>query len=288
MVQRFTPNRADLPSGADNPLSYAVSKRDATILDTVTEAVAYRQTLLAYQPVMRASNQSKVAFYEGLIRVLDPTGRVIPASDFMGQAENTNLGRELDVQALRMGLQSLRDNPGLRLSINMSARSIGDAAWSKLLHGYLEQEPTIGERLILEITEESTMIVPELVMNVMDELQPYGVCFALDNYGSGNTAIRYFKDFYFDILKIDGQFVRGIAKNPDNRAITAALLSVANHFDMLTVAENVETSEDAALLTEMGVDCLQGFYFSAPTVQPAWLRQNQTNAGQPAARREDG
>lgn len=288
MVQRFTPNRADLPSGADNPLSYAVSKRDATILDTVTEAVAYRQTLLAYQPVMRASNQSKVAFYEGLIRVLDPTGRVIPASDFMGQAENTNLGRELDVQALRMGLQSLRDNPGLRLSINMSARSIGYAAWSKLLHGYLEQEPTIGERLILEITEESTMIVPELVMNVMDELQPYGVCFALDNYGSGNTAIRYFKDFYFDILKIDGQFVRGIAKNPDNRAITAALLSVANHFDMLTVAENVETSEDAALLTEMGVDCLQGFYFSAPTVQPAWLRQNQTNAGQPAARREDG
>lgn len=288
MVQRFTPNRADLPAGADNPLSYAVSKRDATILDTVTEAVAYRQTLLAYQPVMRASNQSKVAFYEGLIRVLDPTGRVIPASDFMGQAENTNLGRELDVQALRMGLQSLRDNPGLRLSINMSARSIGYAAWSKLLHGYLEQEPTIGERLILEITEESTMIVPELVMNVMDELQPYGVCFALDNYGSGNTAIRYFKDFYFDILKIDGQFVRGIAKNPDNRAITAALLSVANHFDMLTVAENVETSEDAALLTEMGVDCLQGFYFSAPTVQPAWLRQNQTNAGQPAARREDG
>lgn len=288
MVQRFTPNRADLPSGADNPLSYAVSKRDATILDTVTEAVAYRQTLLAYQPVMRASNQSKVAFYEGLIRVLDPTGRVIPASDFMGQAENTNLGRELDVQALRMGLQSRRDNPGLRLSINMSARSIGYAAWSKLLHGYLEQEPTIGERLILEITEESTMIVPELVMNVMDELQPYGVCFALDNYGSGNTAIRYFKDFYFDILKIDGQFVRGIAKNPDNRAITAALLSVANHFDMLTVAENVETSEDAALLTEMGVDCLQGFYFSAPTVQPAWLRQNQTNAGQPAARREDG
>lgn len=288
MVQRFTPNRADLPSGADNPLSYAVSKRDATILDTVTEAVAYRQTLLAYQPVMRASNQSKVAFYEGLIRVLDPTGRVIPASDFMGQAENTNLGRELDVQALRMGLQSLRDNPGLRLSINMSARSIGYAAWSKLLHGYLEQEPTIGERLILEITEESTMIVPELVMNVMDELQPYGVCFALDNYGSGNTAIRYFKDFYFDILKIDGQFVRGIAKNPDNRAITAALLSVANHFDMLTVAENVETSEDAALLTEMGVDCLQGFYFSAPTVQPAWLRQNQTNVGQPAARREDG
>jgi EAL domain-containing protein (putative c-di-GMP-specific phosphodiesterase class I) len=275
VVNRFKARRADVPPGADNPINYAVTQRDKDTPDMVRDAVIHKQMLLAYQPVMRASNPAKVAFYEGLIRVLDATDRVIPASDFMPQVEGTELGREIDVQALRMGLQALRANPGLRLSINMSARSIGYTDWNKTLRRHLKQDDTLGERLILEITENSAMLVPELVVNFMDELQPHGVCFALDNYGAGNTAIRYFKDFFFDILKIDGQFVRGIAQNPDNRAITAALLSVAGHFDMLTVAENVENAEDAALLTQMGVDCLQGYFFSAPTVQPAWLRQNQ-------------
>lgn len=279
MVSRSKRRFADVPAGADNPLNFAVSQQNQSTMDMVKEAIAHKQTLLAYQPVMRASNHTKVGFYEGLIRVLDATGRVIPARDFMPTIETTELGREIDVVALRMGLQALRANPGLRLSINMSARSIGYGAWNKMLHRHLRQDTSIGERLILEITEGSAMQVPELVVDFMDELQPHGVCFALDDFGAGHTAIKYFKDFYFDILKIDGQFIRGIARNPDNRAITAALISIAEHFDMLTVAEFVENGEDADLLTQMGVDCLQGYHFGAPTTQPAWLRPNQKRAG---------
>ncbi|KIN62077.1 EAL domain protein [Sulfitobacter noctilucicola] len=279
MVNRIKNRFADIPAGSDNPINYAVAQRDKNIVEMVADAVAHKQTLLAYQPVMRASSPTKVAFYEGLIRILDATGRVIPAKDFISAIETTELGREIDVLALRMGMQALRCTPGLRLSINMSARSIGYGAWTKTLMRHLKQDPTIGERLILEITESSAMLVPELVVDFMDELQPHGVCFALDDFGAGYTAIRYFKDFYFDILKIDGQFVRGIAQNPDTRAITAALLSIAEHFDMLTVAESVENKEDAALLSEMGVDCLQGYYYSAPTVHPAWMRGLQAKAG---------
>ena len=178
-----------------------------------------------------------------------------------------------------MGLRALQANAGLRLSINMSARSIGYKPWIQTLRRFLKRDPTIGERLILEITESSAMIVPELVVNFMDELQPDGVCFAMDQFGAGYTAIRYFKEFYFDILKIDGQFVKGIAHSPDNRAIIGALISIAHHFDMLTVAERVEAAEDADCLAQMGVDCLQGYYFAAPTVQPDWLRTQQTRAG---------
>lgn len=245
----------------------------------VQTAIDQRQCLLAFQPVMRASAHTKVAFYEGLMRVLDPTGRIIPAKEFMPSIEDTEVGRKIDVLALRMGLQTLRKHPGLRLSINMSARSIGYSAWNKTLHRHLDQDASLGERLILEITESSAMLVPELVMDFMDDLQNYGVCFALDDFGAGYTAIRYFKDFFFDILKIDGQFIRGIAKNPDNRAITAALISIAEHFDMLTVAEFVENADDAALLTQMGVDCLQGYHFAAPTTQPAWLNGAEAKTG---------
>ncbi|MGC3938238.1 EAL domain-containing protein [Roseobacter sp. EG26] len=267
---------ADVPPGAESPLSFAVSKRDQNTIDMVAEAIKNKQVLLAFQPVMQARAQGKVAFYEGLIRVLDYTGRVIPASDFMDTIENSELGRQLDTLALGLGLRALNDNPGLRLSINMSARSIGYQQWNRTLDRWLTRNDLIAERLILEITESSAMMVPELVVDFMDRLQIEGICFAMDDFGAGYTALRYFKDFFFDILKIDGQFIRGIANDPDNQAMTSALVSIARHFDMLTVAEFVENKEDAETLVRIGVDCLQGFHFAAATTRPHWLRDAAT------------
>ena len=122
----------------------------------------------------------------------------------------------------------------------------------------------------LEITESSAMLVPELVIAFMDDLQKQGVAFALDDFGSGYTAIRYFKDFFFDILKIDAQFIRNIHLDPDNAALTAALISIGKHFDMFTVAEAVESIEEAEHLRTLGVDCLQGYLFGAGTMRPKW------------------
>ncbi|WP_298858123.1 EAL domain-containing protein [uncultured Sulfitobacter sp.] len=256
--------------GTLSPLDFAVSKNEQGILETVKEAIAHNQTLLAFQPIMRGDAQGQVGFYEGLIRVLDATGRVIPAGDFMGKIEDTETGREIDVLALRHGLNSLKSNPHLRLSINMSARSIGYRPWMNCLNRFLTTSPTLGERLILEISESSAMLVPELVIDFMERLQPRGICFAMDNFGSGQIAIRYFKDFDFDILKIDGQFMRGIARNPDNQAVVRALFGIAKEFDMLTVAESIETHEDAIVARQIGIDCLQGYFFAAPTTQPDW------------------
>ncbi|WP_254694171.1 EAL domain-containing protein [Sulfitobacter sp. SK012] len=278
MARPFHYKRVPVISGSDNPLNYAVGQIEKTTLECVADAIKHKQTLLAYQPVMRTDNQKVVAFYEGLIRVLDPSGRVIPAKDFMPEVENTEAGREIDVLALRMGLRALNNNPNLRLSINMSARSIGYQPWNNTLNRALNRNTAIGERLILEITESSAMHVPELVVDFMDRLQPKGICFAMDDFGSGQTAIRYFKDFLFDMLKIDGQFIQGIAGNPDNQALTKALISIAQHFDMLTVAECVECHEDAVMLTELGVDCLQGYFFAAPTTRPSWMRDTSMRA----------
>ena len=275
MKERSKHRFANLPEGGENPLNYAVTQRDRSTLAMVTDAIAHKQTLLAYQPVMRDAADEKVAFYEGLIRVLDPTGRVIPAREFMPVVEDTQLGREIDVLSLRAGLMALADNPDLRLSINMSARSIGYKGWTTMLNRWLNRDATIGERLILEISEQSAMQVPELVANFMDQLQSKGICFALDNFGSGYTAIRYFKDLYFDILKLDGQFIRGISRNADNRALVSVMLSIAQNFDMITVAEQVENADDSRLLTSMGVDCQQGFLFGSPTTRPYWTLKTE-------------
>ena len=115
------------------------------------------------------------------------------------------------------------------------------------------------------------MLVPEIVTAFMDDLQREGIAFALDDFGAGFTAFRYFKDFFFDIIKIDGQFIRNIHRDPDNQVLTRALLSIARQFEMFAVAESVETAEEAAYLQSIGMDCLQGYLFGAPSLRPAFM-----------------
>ena len=265
--------RIDGRAGLHNPLAAAIAEGDRATLSMVREAIDSRRLRLAYQPVVLARDPARIAFHEGLIRVLEPSGRIIPAKDFMAAVEAHEIGREIDCAALEFGLVTLARNPQLRISINMSARSIGYPRWMRVLHRGLALGPTVGERLILEITESSAMMVPELVITFMEDLQAKGIAFALDDFGSGYTAIRYFKDFFFDILKIDAEFIRDIHRDPDNQVLTAALLSIGRHFEMFTVAEAVETVEEADYLRGIGVDCLQGYLFGAATVKPPWTLQ---------------
>ena len=270
---------ADLPEGSDNPLNAAVASRDLSTVQMATEAVKHKQCKLAFQPVMQANAPHRVAFYEGFIRVLDETGRVIPAREFMPEVENTPIGRELDCVALEMGLRTLTRNPGIRLSVNMSARSIGYARWSRILERFMKNDPALGERLILEISESSAMQVPELVVDFMDRLQARGIAFALDDFGASNLSFRHFREFLFDAAKIDGQFVRGVSTNPDNQALVRALIAVAREFEILVTAESVETKQDAEFLVASGVDCLQGFLFGAPSVKPPWKAEKTQETG---------
>lgn len=269
---------ADIPAGHDNPLDYAVNARDRSVIDMVNQAVKHKQVMLAFQAVVPSRRQSQPAFYEGLIRVLDETGRIIPAREFIDSIEATETGRVVDCLALEKGINTLSEHPDLRLSINLSARSIGYGRWNRILKRGLAKDPTIAERLILEITESSAILVPELVVGFMTELQRKGISFAIDDFGAGFTSFRYLKDFFFDILKIDGQFIRGIARDPDNQILTTAMASVAEQFDMLTVAESVEQPDDADFLAALGIDCLQGYYFGAPTVNPPWLDKRAAQA----------
>lgn len=261
---------ADMPEGADNPLNAAVTARDRSACDAARLAIRHRQCLLAYQPVVQARPGGTTAFYEGLIRVLDETGRVIPAGDFMPVLENTETGREIDCVALEMGLRTLARNPALRLSLNMSARSIGYRRWRRVLDRFLKGEPGLGERLILEISEASVMTVPELVGDFMRGLHRHGISFALDDFGSGACAPRFFRDLLFDMVKIDGAYVRGIHRHPQNQMLVRALIAVAREFGMATIAESVESEPDSRVMTSFGIDCLQGYLTGAPSVRPPW------------------
>lgn len=259
-----------------SPLSFAMSDRDRNIHELVKRAITKKDVLLAYQPVVKANNPQMPAFYEGLIRIYDENHEILPAAEFMHVAETQETGRIIDCLALELGIATLSEQPALRLSINMSARSIGYPRWMETLNRGLAADKTVAERLILEITESSAMIMPELVTVFMSDLHRRGICFALDDFGAGYTAFRYLKDFYFDIVKIDGQFCSNIQNDPNNQVLTAALISIAQQFDMFTVAESIEDPAEAEFLQAAGIDCLQGYYFGRPTTMPPWLEQSDS------------
>lgn len=247
-----------------DPLEYAVSVRDKDVLSMVRTALDTDNCRLALQPVCLPQNGYPVAFHECLIRVMDESGRIIPAGQFMGQIEDTGLGRDIDAASLRLALRLLKEHKSVRLSVNVSARSLGDAAWRRVLDRALKESSMDVDRLILEISEDSAMQLPEVVIRFMEEMQPYGLAFALDDFGAGMTAFRYLKDFFFDLVKVDSHFTRGIHKDPDNQVLAEALITVAHQFEMFAVAEGVENQAEADFLISIGADCVQGYHFGVP------------------------
>jgi len=259
--------QTDLIEGS-SPLSVAVAQDSDRILDRVAEAVRTRRMRLAYQPVVLAGNPARAGFHEGLIRILDPSGRTIPARDFIHAVEPHALGREIDCIALAIAIESLARHPDLRLSINMSARSVGWPRWLRVLKRALDRHPATGTRLILEFGEASAMTVPELLADFMADLRPKGISFALDGFGAGPFALRHLRELSFDILKIDATYSRNVQTNPDNQVLLSAFLALARQFDMLTVAQGIESEGEAAWLAALGIDCLQGYHFGAPKLIP--------------------
>lgn len=260
---------------AVDPLTAAIFERDAGVVDMVRKALMTNNVTLHYQPVVQAQNPAAPAFFEGLIRVLDDTGRVIPAREFIATIEDKPEGRQIDCLALTLALKALGEIPGLRLSVNMSALSIGHPGWMEALERGLYNNATAAERLIIEITESSALENTDTVADFMSEVNAFGCAFALDDFGAGKTAFRYFKDFLFDIVKIDGAFIRGIHADGDNQVLTEALVMIAQQFEMFTVAEYVESRQDAEYLIQAGVDCLQGYLFGAPAAAP-YMPRNLT------------
>ncbi|WP_322890425.1 MULTISPECIES: EAL domain-containing protein [unclassified Yoonia] len=252
----------DLPVA--DPLLYALASRDGDVVALVRDALAADRASLAFHQIVTADAIPQIAFYEGLIRLHDDAGRIIPAAHFMALVEDTAIGREIDCVSLALALRHLRRNPGLRLSINLSARSVADSAWRRILDDGLRDRARLGDRLIFEISETSAMMLPDVMIRFMAEMQPKGVAFALDGFGAGMTAFRHLKDFFFDLVKIDKSFVRGIDRDPDNQVLAEALITVAHQFEMFAIADGVETEEEAAFLRSIGVDCLQGYLYGVP------------------------
>ena len=251
-----------------SPLDAAISAQDRETMAEVAQALKDRRMRLAFQPAVYAADPTIIGYFEGFIRLLNVRGTVIPARDFMGAVEQHELGREIDCAALQMGLMAMQRNPQIRVSINMSARSVGYQRWVAILRKALRAEPRLGQNLILEINEASAMQVPDVLKPFMTDMRKHGIVFALDDFGAGMTSLRLLRELRFEIVKIDGDLVKAVDQSPDGQVVANAAIALAQEMGMYIVAEAVETEGEANWLRAAGVGCMQGYLFGAPTVTP--------------------
>ncbi len=246
-------------------------RRNVAMAEEVQIALREGRIFFAYQPVVTASDNG-VAFHECLLRMRRADGELVPAGVFVPVVEQLGLVTAIDRRALELAVRDLQDHADLELAINVSSITTFDRSWFRLLASLVKGRPDIARRLIIEITE--TMAVPDVeeMARFVVALRELGCRVALDDFGAGYTSFRHLQALTVDVVKIDGAFVRNVADNPDNQHFIRTLLSLAEGFGLVTVAECVETAKDAALLASHGVTYLQGWHCGKPTVEPAWRR----------------
>ncbi|MEO0387160.1 MAG: EAL domain-containing protein [Pseudomonadota bacterium] len=242
-----------------------ISERNQT-RDLVTRAIEEDRVLLALQPVVFSRSPHVTAFREGLVRIALEDGTVLSPGAVLPKIAGLAQAAQLDIAVLRLALTALAQDPALRLSVNVSPATISLGGWLEVLAAMHAEAPELCYRLIVEITETANLAENDHVCAFIEAVRRTGANIALDDFGAGQTAFRYFRELRFDMVKIDGAFCHGLARDRDAQCLVRALVGVAQHFEMVSVAEHITNAEDAQMAQDLGVDCLQGHFYGAAMV----------------------
>jgi diguanylate cyclase (GGDEF)-like protein len=246
------------------------------IEDALRTAAARGEMRLAYQPLVRLHDHRVVGF-EALVRWDSPELGEVEPSVFVPIAEQTGQIGALGGWVLRTAtaemarLRELHPELELELAVNISARQILDRSLPRQVRKALSASGLPAHALALEITESALVEDAAHVLESLNELRDLGVRLMLDDFGTGFSSLGYLKRFPVDALKIDRSFVDGLGHDPEDRAIVAAIMGVADALDLDVVAEGVETARQVSELLELGCDVAQGYRFARPTFDPAAL-----------------
>lgn len=224
---------------------------------------------LYYQPIVPVYKDGGGLHYEILLRMHMDNGEVVPPGAFMPAAERYDLMGLIDRWVISHYFHWLAEHPRhlskLDLAgVNISGVSISDKHFLEFVTSQFERTAIKPEKICFEITE--TAAIANLVTaNMMIEvLKKQGCCFALDDFGSGMSSFGYLKNMPVDFLKIDGAFVRDIARDPIDHALVKSINEVGHIMHKQTIAEFVEDAEIMACLKEIGVDFAQGYAVGRP------------------------
>jgi diguanylate cyclase (GGDEF)-like protein len=240
-------------------------------------ALNERRVQLALQPVLRAATREP-AFHEALLRVgRGGDGLFFAPAELIPMLERRGLVRLFDHRVLELAVELMADDPGLRLSVNVSPRSLADPEWLDAFLACTRTAAGVANRLIVEVTETATIENPARMAKLLNRIKDQGARIAIDDFGAGHTSLRHLRAFPIDILKLDGAFTQNLRRSTDDRFYVRTLLDLARHLCVETVAEWVDDELQATMLTDWGVTYLQGHLLGKaelwPSTRPAAERR---------------
>jgi diguanylate cyclase (GGDEF)-like protein len=239
------------------------------VTDEIVTALNERRIVTAFEPVVEAGSRAP-AFHECLVRMKLDDGELLLAPDIVPVAEKLGLIRLVDHRVLELVVAELAEQPGIRLSLNISPDTTMDPDWWASIESMMRAHPGVAERLIVEITETVAIQDLDNVRGFVTRLKNFGSRIAIDDFGAGYTSFRNLRKLGVDIVKIDGAFVQNIAQSADDRAFVQTLIDLARRLGIETVAEWVQDEEAAGMLRDWGCDYIQGRLIGLASSHRPW------------------
>lgn len=248
---------------ADDPYKEVVSRRTHW-RGEIEQALEEDRFVMHFQPILHIQT-GHIGHYEALLRLRNRDGSLVPPGMFIDVAESSGLIRRIDRWVLEAVVRfaALQDE-SVKLALNLSSRSFDDDSAFEALDGLLKLHGVAGDRLLLEITETAALANFNGALRVMGKFRGLGCAFGLDDFGVGYSSFQYLKELPVDFVKIDGSFIKGLTRNPDDEVFVQALTDAVHGYGKTTVAEFVEDQETLDLLREIGVDYAQGYLIGRP------------------------
>jgi Amt family ammonium transporter len=243
---------------------------DVLVADRLRQALEAGRVEVFAQPIVRLNGSQTTPHYELLVRLIGDAGTLLSPTWFMSAATRYRMLVELDRAVVEHVLDKLEAQRSrlaarnMRFSVNLSGPSIGDPDFLEWIVSRVGGVGLPGEWLQFEITETAAVANIAQTQAMIRRLQSRGVQFALDDFGTGVSSFAYLKFFDVKMLKLDGSFVRDLMSNPRSESLVRGIAQLGHGMNIETVAECVETADVRDRLTELGVDCAQGFLFGRP------------------------
>ena len=255
-----------------DPLIIEKRRQKATMVARFVDALETGSMHLAFQPVVN-SDTHRIEFHEVLIRMDAMDNSVIEDASFVRMAEDLGIVRIVDMKALDLALETLRNFPDAKISLNITHESLENPEWLSRLASGMQEIENGSQRLLVEITESQIPLDVEETCKSIRMIHDIGCKVAIDDFGAGYTSFAHLRDLGVDYVKIDGSFCRDLKNDDRNGVFLRSIGKLAKTFNVRTVVEWVEDAETAVKLKEWGFDCLQGSLFGMPLPVPPWEKQ---------------
>ncbi|MFZ1053952.1 MAG: PAS domain S-box protein [Candidatus Sulfotelmatobacter sp.] len=251
-------------------------------------ALDKKELFLVYQPQVDIVS-GKIIGLEALLRWQHPTLGLVPPDKFIRIAENCGLIVPIGEWVVRTACRQARKwqdegLPAVSIAINVSAVQFRQEDFCELIRRVLHETGLAPQYLELELTEGLLLANADVTFSVLQELKAMGLTLAIDDFGTGYSNFNYLRQFRVSKLKIDRSFIRDVAVNPDDAAITTAIISMAKSLNLKVIAEGVEDEAQMSFLRAHQCDEIQGYYFSKPLAVDKVADKLRGNSPKPQVR----